>query len=148
MGFTSAGGASGGRRLLFLVAEVGWRWGLPRLHSPGLWWWWCACALTQEHQKELWEQWIKVSWDHIWLFFSAMKSFFLSAGPWQSPDRFWAPLVWVLRLVPPCPCTAGCPGERSGNDHTARKNNPLGTSEGSLVSLVKERLREDIPVHM
>ena len=37
---------------------------------------------------------------------------------------------------------AGCPGERNGNDHTAGKNNPLGALEGSLVCLVKERLRE------
>lgn len=42
---------------------------------------------------------------------------------------------------PTLPLHCRYPGER--NDHTARKNNPLGTLEGALVCLVKERLRED-----
>lgn len=37
---------------------------------------------------------------------------------------------------------------RNGNDHRAAKNDPLGPLEGSLVSLVKERLGGHILVNI
>lgn len=47
-------------------------------------------------------------------------------------------------IGPTLPLHCRYPGERNGSDHPANKNNPLGTLEGILVYLVKERLRGDI----